>query len=82
MQPPTTIHNHQQPSTITHNHPQPPTTIHNPPQPLRTTHNDLQPPTTTHNHPKIIKKAKTFHKQSCYLDVNTETGGDFDSDVK
>ena len=40
-----------------------------------------QPPSTTQ---KLPKKAKTCHIQLFYstLDVNTETGVDFDSDMK
>ena len=84
-QPSTTTHNHPQPPTAIHNHPQPPTAAHSHPQPSTTTqkntHNHLQPSTTTQ---KLLQKNQTCHKQLCYctLDVNTETGVDFDSDMK
>ena len=60
---------------------QPPTTIHNHPQPSTTTQNHPQPPKTIK---KLLKRAKTCHKQLCYsaLDVNTETDVDFDSEMK
>ena len=56
--PPTTIHNHPKLSTTTHSYPQPPKTILN--YPKKTTQNHPQPPITTQ---KLLKKAKTCHKQ-------------------
>ena len=91
-------HNHPKQSTTTHNHPQPPITIHNHPQQPTTIQNYPQPSTTTHNHPqtpkrypqpstttqKLLKKAKTCHKQLyyCTLDINIKANVDFDSNMK
>ena len=80
----TTIHSHSQLPTITHNHLQPPTTsqttVQNHPQTPTRIYNQLQPPTNTQ---KLPPKNKTCHMQLfyCTLDVNTETGADFDSDM-
>ena len=52
-----TSHNHPQPAPTSHNHPKPSTTIHNCPK------NHPQPSTITQ---KLLKKAKTCHKQWCY----------------
>ena len=87
-QPSTTTHNHPQLPTTFQHHPQlpkkPPTTIHIYQQLSPTIHNypkndpknDPQPSTTTQ---KLLKKAKTCHKQWCYstLDVHTETDVEF-----
>ena len=76
----TTIHNQPQPSATSHNHPKPATTIHNHPKTIHNhPKNHPQPPMTIHNHPKITQKSQLFY---CTLDVNTETGVDFDNDMK
>ena len=77
------------------NHPQLSRTTHSHSQPSRTTNNHPQLPaitkTITHNHPKLStttqklpKEAKIFHQQLCYqtLDINTEAGVGFDSEMK
>ena len=72
-----TIHNHPQTPTATNNHPQLPKNHPQPPATTqKTTHNLPHPSTTTQ---KLLKKAKTCHKQWCYfaLDVHTETDVEF-----